>query len=320
MKALPRYEIVANASEGRDASVLEALARAITETENVLLLDLHADVDHDRSVLTYASDDTDALIRATIRLSATATARIDLSATSKTGSNEGVHPRIGALDVVPVVPIGLGANSAEASAIAIEIARMIGATGVPVHRYGLIARDPSRAALTPLRRGGFRGLRALHEREDGAPDDGPALPHATAGATAVGVRAVMAAWNIELAEGSEDRQRTAAQKIASAIRGSASGGVTGLQALGFFLRSRGRAQVSMNLHDAAAAAARGDTLAAIRMRIAALAVQHGTSIGATEIVGLLPEAVLCAGGNPEELEISGGWERASLERRVAAAR
>ena len=149
--ALPRYEIVANASEGRDASVLEELARAIKETENVLLLDLHADVDHDRSVLTYASDDTDALIRATVRLSETATSCIDLSATSKTGSNEGVHPRIGALDVVPVVPIGRGANSAEASAIAIEIARMIGATGVPVHRYGLIARDPSRAALMHFR-------------------------------------------------------------------------------------------------------------------------------------------------------------------------
>jgi glutamate formiminotransferase len=127
----------------------------------------------------------------------------------------------------------------------------------------------------------------------------------------------MVAWNIELLAPSETAGLDAARAIARAMRASGGGeqSINGLQALGFLLAQRGLAQVSMNLHDAAAAAERGDTLHAIRAVIADLARAHGVEIGESEIVGLVNERVLREGGDPVELRIRGGWERAALERR-----
>jgi len=226
-----------------------------------------------------------------------------------------VHPRIGALDVVPVVPISPEATLKQAA----EIARVAGAAlattlRLPVHLYGAAARNEERRSLPTLRRGGFEQLTAHQASEGGEPDFGPREPHPTAGATAVGARTLMAAWNIALAGANADTLLVITKEIAREIRGATPGGVRGLQALGFPLASKGIAQVSMNLHDLLEATDRGDTLHAIRERIRAAASSRGVQIGETEVVGLLPERALHAGGNPAALQISGGWERVVLDR------
>lgn len=316
------YAIVANVSEGRDAAIIAACAEAIRTTPGVSLLDIHVDADHDRSVFTYAASGNTAiagaaLSSATQRLAERTTATIDLRTPEKSGAGRGVHPRIGALDVVPVVPISASGTLEGAASIARAIAAALGGKGLPVHCYGAAARSEERRALTSIRRGEFEELAARHKTSEGAPDFGPIAPHPSAGAVAVGARRPMVAWNIELLASSETAGFDAARAIARAIRASGGGeqSISGLQALGFMLARRGLAQVSMNLHDAAAAAERGDTLHAIRAVIAERARAHGAEIGESEIVGLVHERVLRAGGDPDELRIRGGWERAALERR-----
>ena len=316
------YAIVANVSEGRNAAIVESCAAAIRAAPGVALLDTHVDADHDRSVFTYAAQGNSAvagaaLSTATLRLAERTTAPIDLRSPEKSGIARGVHPRIGALDVVPVVPIAAGGTLDGAASIARAIAAAIGAFGLPVHCYGAAARSEERRTLISIRRGEFEGLGARHATPEGAPDFGPMAPHPSAGAVAVGARLPMVAWNIELLAPIGPAGLHVARTVARQVRASAGGGqsIGGLQALGFLLARRGVAQVSMNLHDAAAAADRGDTLHRIRTAIANLAREHGAEIGESEIVGLVHERVLRAGGDPGELHIRGGWERAALERR-----
>jgi glutamate formiminotransferase len=309
------FEIVANISEGRDPEILQQAAAAIRAVSGVTLRDVHTDADHDRSVFTYVGVGGVELVAATLALARIAVASIDLSSPAKSGEGRGVHPRIGALDVVPVVPISPEATLEQAA----EIARVAGAAlatalSLPVHLYGAAARNEDRRSLPTLRRGGFEQLAAHQAAEGGAPDFGPLEPHPTAGATAVGARTLMAAWNIALAGADADTLLAIAKEIAREIRGATPGGVRGLQALGFSLASKGIAQVSMNLHDLLGATDRGDTLHAIRERIRAAASGRGVQIGETEVVGLLPERALHAGGNPAALQISGGWERVVLDR------
>jgi glutamate formiminotransferase len=309
------FEIVANISEGRDPEILQQAAAAIRAVSGVTLRDVHTDADHDRSVFTYVGVGGVELVAATLALARIAVASIDLSSPAKSGEGRGVHPRIGALDVVPVVPISPEATLEQAA----EIARVAGAAlattlSLPVHLYGAAARNEERRSLPTLRRGGFEQLTAHQAAEGGAPDFGPREPHPTAGATAVGARTLMAAWNIALAGADAETLLQVAKEIAREIRGVTPGGVRGLQALGFPLASRGIAQVSMNLHDLLEATDRGDTLHAIRERIRAAASGRGVQIGETEVVGLLPERALVAGGNPAALQISGGWERVVLDR------
>ena len=309
------FEIVANISEGRSAEILQLAAAAIQDVPGVTLRDVHTDADHDRSVFTYVAAGGAELVTATIALARVAVARIDLTSPEKSGVGRGVHPRIGALDVVPVVPISSEATLEQAA----EIARVVGAAlaatlDLPVHLYGAAARSEERRSLPTLRRGGFEQLAAHQAAEGGEPDYGPRTPHPTAGATAVGARPLMAAWNIALAGSDAATLLTAAKEIAREIRGATPGGIQGLQALGFPLVSKGIAQVSMNLHDLLEATDRGDTLHAIRERVGAAAASRGVAIAETEVVGLLPERALHAGGNPAALQISGGWERVVLER------
>ena len=309
------FEIVANISEGRSAEILQLAAAAIQDVPGVTLRDVHTDADHDRSVFTYVAAGGAELVTATIALARVAVARIDLTSPEKSGVGRGVHPRIGALDVVPVVPISPEATLEQAA----EIARVVGAAlaatlDLSVHLYGAAARIEERRSLPTLRRGGFEQLAAHQAAEGGEPDYGPCTPHPTAGATAVGARPLMAAWNIALAGSDADTLLQIAKEIAREIRGATPGGIQGLQALGFPLASKGIAQVSMNLHDLLAATDRGDTLHAIRERVLVAARSRGVQIGETEIVGLLPERALHAGGNPAALQISGGWERVVLER------
>jgi len=312
---IANFEIVANISEGRNAEILQLAAAAIQDVPGVTLRDAHTDADHDRSVFTYVAAGGAELVTATIALARVAVARIDLTSPEKSGVGRGVHPRIGALDVVPVVPISPEATLEQAA----EIARVVGAAlaatlDLSVHLYGAAARSEERRSLPTLRRGGFEQLAAHQAAEGGEPDYGPRTPHPTAGATAVGARPLMAAWNIALAGSDADTLLQIAKEIAREVRGATPGGIQGLQALGFPLASKGIAQVSMNLHDLLAATDRGDTLHAIRERVLVAARSRGVQIGETEIVGLLPERALHAGGNPAALQISGGWERVVLER------
>jgi glutamate formiminotransferase len=309
------FEIVANISEGRNAEILQRVAAAIQTVPGVALRDVHTDADHDRSVFTYVAASGVELVAATLALARIAVASIDLSSPAKSGDGRGVHPRIGALDVVPVVPISPEATLEQAA----EIARVAGAAlattlNLPVHLYGAAARNQERRSLPTLRRGGFEELAAHQAAEGGEPDFGPRAPHPTAGATAVGARTLMAAWNIALVGANADTLLKVSKEIAREIRGETPGGVRGLQALGFPLASKNIAQVSMNLHDLLEATDRGDTLHAIRERIRAAASSRGVEIGETEIVGLLPDRALHAGGDPAALQISGGWERVVLER------
>ena len=309
------FEIVANISEGRNAEILQRAAAAIQAVPGVTLRDVHTDADHDRSVFTYVAAGGVELVAATLALARIAVASIDLSSPEKSGEGRGVHPRIGALDVVPVVPISPTATLEQAAEIArIAAAALATTLSLPVHLYGAAARNEERRSLPTLRRGGFEQLAAHQAAEGGEPDFGPREPHPTAGATAVGARTLMAAWNIALAGADADTLFVIAKEIAREIRGATPGGVRGLQALGFPLASKGVAQVSMNLHDLLEATDRGDTLHAIRERIRAAASSRGVEIGETEVVGLLPERALVAGGDPATLQISGGWERVVLER------
>ena len=314
---LPPYEIVANVSEGRDPAILAVFTAVVAGSPGVRLLDVHHDADHDRSVYTYVGDG-DALSLATRALARLAVATIDLTSPQKSGAHRGVHPRIGAIDVVPVVPLGSDGSERGAIVIARALARALAADlNLSVHLYGAAARSSARAALPDIRRGGFELLRERQAQPDGEPDEGPAVPHPTAGAVAVGVRPLMAAWNIELTGAPEEKLADAAQAMARSMRGSAPRGVPGLQALGFRLPSVHGAQLSMNLHRVVEAATEGVTLHSIRARAEEEARLLGIQLGDSEIVGLLPESALRAGGDPNALNIRSGWQRASIESRLA---
>lgn len=298
------FEIVANISEGRSEAILRQAAAAIQAVPGITLRDIHSDADHDRSVFTFIAAGGVELVAATLALARVAVASIDLTSSAKSGEGRGVHPRIGALDVVPVVPISPTATLEQAAEIARVAAAALATTlNLPVHLYGAAARNEERRSLPTLRRGGFEQLAAHQAAEGGEPDFGPRAPHPTAGATAVGARPLMAAWNIALGGADADTLLQISKEIAREIRGATPGGVPGLQALGFPLASKGIAQVSMNLHNLIGATDRGDTLHAIRERVRASASSRGVEIGETEVVGLLPERALHAGGNPAALQI-----------------
>ena len=304
-------------SEGRDPAILAAFTAVVAGAPGVRLLDVHHDADHDRSVYTYVGDG-EALSLATRALARLAVATIDLTSTKKSGAGRGVHPRIGAIDVVPVVPLGPDGSERGAIVIARALARALAADlNLSVHLYGAAARSAARAALPDIRRGGFESLAERQAQPDGEPDEGPAVPHPTAGAVAVGVRPLMAAWNIQLIGAPAPALLDAARELATQLRATSPGGVPGLQALGFPLPSVNGAQLSMNLHNVVAAGTAGVTLHSIRARAEAEARLLGVQLGESEIVGLLPESALRAGGDPNVLKIRSGWQRASIESRLA---
>ncbi len=270
-------ECVVNISEGRRPDVVAALAAACESA----LIDVHTDPDHNRSVLTLAGR-RDEVAEAAIALARLAVERIDLSAHS------GVHPRLGAVDVVPFVPLDLSeargrvAGGPPTLDGAGEAARVWGERaakelGVPVFLYG--TADPARRALPDLRRTAFRERR---------PDFGPSEPHPTAGAMAVGARPVLVAINCELAGGGGGlaADLAVARAVAAEVR-ERDGGLPGVRALGFALESKGRAQVSMNLTDLASTGVEA-ACAAVRRA----ATERGGDVTAVELVGLLPAAEL----------------------------
>jgi glutamate formiminotransferase len=267
-------EAIPNVSEGRDTARLDRCAAAITGS-GATVLDRTADPSHHRAVFTIAAD-APAIAAAALALARAAVAEIDLRA------HAGVHPRVGALDVLPFVPLG-GATMAEAIAIAHAVGREIGETlGLPVLLYEAASRPPHRRSLESIRRGGLDGLAARLHEPAWVPDYGPGAMHPTAGAIAVGARGPLVAWNLVL-----DRPDLAlARRIARTIRTS-NGGLPCLKALGLPLAHTGQVQVSMNLTNY-----RVTSMAEVYRAVLAEAVAAGAAIAGSEIIGLVPRAAL----------------------------
>lgn len=280
-------ECVPNVSEGRRPEVVARLAAAAASAPGVRLLDVSSDPDHNRSVLTLAGE-PEGLHRSLLALYAAALAEIDLS------RHQGVHPRVGAVDVVPFVPLGgtpMAAAVAAAERLAPEVARRF---GLPVYLYEQAARRPERTRLADIRRGGFEGFAARIADPAWAPDFGRPQVHPTAGVTVIGARFFLIAFNAVLA--TDDVQ--AARAIARRLRESG-GGLPAVRAMGVYLASRGHAQVSMNLVDYR----RTPVLRALE-RVEEEAAALGTRVVETEIVGLIPAAA-AAGVTREALRLPG---------------
>jgi glutamate formiminotransferase len=305
-------ECVPNISEGRRSEVVDQLVAAFAGAgPEVLVLDRSSDADHNRSVLTLAGPGP-ALVEAVVA-GATACARlIDLT------GHRGVHPRMGALDVVPFVPLGAATRlggaadpDLDCAALAEAAGRRIAAeAGIPVYLYGAAARRPERAALPAVRGRGFESLRAALASGTGdrAPDLGGPRLHPTAGATAVGAREVLVAYNVDLAGADLELAR----RIAAAVR-ERDGGLPAVRAMGVALARRGLAQVSMNLLDH-----RVTPPAVAFAAVAELAGRAGARVEASEIVGLVPAAAL-AGTDPAELKFRERRPARLLEERLAGA-
>ncbi len=269
-----------NVSEGRDPARLRRLRAVLASAPDVSLANVHADPDHHRSVFTFLGP-PDAVAAAALRLAGAVVADVDMRA------HHGIHPRIGALDVLPFVPLA-GMTMAEAVALAHRVGRTVAERhSLPVYYYGEAARRPERRRLRELRHGEYEGLAARLTAEDGRPDDGPARFDPRAGAVTVGARDVLVAYNVWLA--GDDLE--AARAIARGVRESG-GGLPAVQALGLLLASRGRAQVSMNLVDY-----RKTPIPAAFDRVSAEARRRGVAIERAELVGLAPRAAF-AGRDP----------------------
>jgi glutamate formiminotransferase/formiminotetrahydrofolate cyclodeaminase len=269
-------ECVPNFSEGRNPATIQALAGALASVPGVSLLDQTADYDHHRSVLT-AVGTLEAMLEAMFRAIRIATDLIDLR------THAGVHPRVGATDVVPFVPIK-GITMRECVEAAKRLGHRVGTElGIPVFLYERAASHPDHAALESVRRGGLPGLTfRMASDPDWTPDFGPARAHETAGAIVIGARPALIAFNVNLAS----TDVTIARSIARTIRQS-NGGVPHLKAIGVELASRRLVQVAMNLTDYEVT-----PLHAAFKAVEAQAALQRTALAGTEIVGLVPQAAI----------------------------
>ena len=292
-------ESIPNVSEGRRADVVASFAAAIRGIQGVTLLDHSADPSHNRSVFTLAGD-AEGIKRATLTLIERAIASIDLR------THRGEHPRLGAVDVVPFVPIE-GVTMAECVAMAQDTAAKVAARfNVPVFLYEEAARDPSRRNLEDIRRGEFEGLADKLASPGWGPDVGPGAPHPTAGATVIGARMPLIAYNVNLASDRLD----VAKKIAAAVRHS-SGGLRYVKAMGVMLEERHVAQVSMNLtnHEKT-------PIPRVFEFVKREAARYGVAVLESEIVGLVPQAALLSAAEYFLQLEAGLTQRLVLENRL----
>jgi glutamate formiminotransferase len=274
---MPIVECVPNVSEGRRLDIVDALVAAVQSVPGVRLLDRSSDASHNRSVLTMAGEPTD-VKAAVLTLFEVALRSIDLR------THRGEHPRMGAVDVVPFIPIE-GLTMADCVALARETGAAVSERfAVPVFLYEAAAATPARTNLEDIRRGEFEGLGAKMATAGWAPDFGDAAPHPTAGATAIGARMPLVAYNINLAT---DRLEVA-KKIAAAIRHS-SGGFRYVKAMGIPLEERGIVQVSINLTNY-----EKTPIFRVFEAVTREAARYGVRVLETEIVGLVPAAALVA--------------------------
>jgi glutamate formiminotransferase len=279
-------ECVPNISEGRRSEVVSEAATAVEGVSGVRLLDVQSDKDHNRSVLTLAGDAA-ALGEAIVGLFEVATARIDLR------THEGGHPRLGAVDVVPFVPIE-GVGLPECVALAREVGERVAERfGIPVFLYEEAASAPHRRNLEDVRRGQFEGLAEKMKDPLWAPDFGPSGPHPSAGAAVFGARMPLIAYNVNL--GTSDIE--VAKRIAKAIRHS-SGGYRYAKAMGVMLDERRIAQVSINMTDF-----KKTPLHRVFETVRSEAERYGVPVVGSEVVGLVPsEALFDAAAHSLRLE------------------
>ncbi len=295
------FECIPNLSEGRDLPGLEALAGRL-EALGVAVLDLSSDLDHNRSVLTLAGDGP-SLQRGAATLFDHALTHWSLK------QHAGVHPRMGLVDVLPFVPLE-GASMGQAAALAEAVGAAVSERhDLPVYLYEQAARDPRRRNLARVRRGGLTGITRRMGKAAWRPDFGPSRPHPKGGATAVGARFFLVAFNVLL----QGARLPEAQAIAAQVR-ERGGGLPGVKALGLWLESRGMAQVSMNLVDF-----RQSHVHAAYRAVLDLARRQGHAVAGSEIVGLVPRAAL-RGGPLEELRLVDFREDQILEQRLAVHR
>jgi glutamate formiminotransferase len=291
-------ECVPNVSEGRRSELLHEWADELRAVPTLALLDYSGDPCHHRAVFTFAGPAT-AVRDGVMRLAAKAIAAIDLR------THRGQHPRIGALDVVPFIPLGR-TSMAECVVLARDVGRDLAARfELPVFLYEDASQRPDRRRLQDIRRGEFEGLPQKLTTPLWHPDFGPAAPHPTAGAVAVGARRPLIAFNVNLTTPRVD----IARRIARVVRES-SGGLPAVKALGLFLEDRNLAQVSMNLTDYQ----RTSVVAAFDAVVAA-AAREGTAVSESELIGLIPAAAL-AGITPERVALRRFDTRRILEVRL----
>ena len=272
----PIVECVPNFSEGCDPAVVQAIVTAITSVPNVRLLHRTMDQDHHRSVLTFAGP-PDAVGEAALRAITLAAKSIDLR------RHDGVHPRIGATDVVPFIPIQ-DVTMDECVRLAREIGQEVGTRlGIPVFLYEHAATHHTRRRLETIRSGGLKGLANRMEQDPAwRPDFGPSHLHETAGAIVIGARQPLIAFNVNL----KTDDLSIAKDIARSIRES-NGGLPRLKAIGVELASRGLVQVAMNLTDY-----RITPLHQAFQAVAANATKRGIEVAGSELIGLVPQAAL----------------------------
>ncbi len=265
-------ECVPNFSEGRRKEVVDAIAGAIAAVPRVRLLDREMDANHNRCVITFVGD------RASVAEGALAGARTAVQLIDM-NLHHGEHPRIGALDVCPFVPVA-GVTMEDCVRIARSVGQRIAdELRIPVYLYEAAATRPDRKDLPNVRRGEYEGLKVAIETDpDRKPDFGPAKMHPTAGATVVGARPILIAWNVNLAT----RDVHVAKRIAKAIRES-DGGLPAVRAKGFELADRGLVQVSMNLIDY-----HTTSLLRVFEEIRRRAEAEGVEVAESEVVGLVP--------------------------------
>jgi glutamate formiminotransferase len=305
-------ECVPNVSEGRRPEVVEEIVAAFAgAAPEVLVLDASSDPDHHRSVITLMGPGP-ALVEAAVAGAEACARLIDLN------QHRGVHPRMGALDVLPFAPFGAetrlrGGDDPDLDCVALaERAgrRIAEEAGIPVYLYGAAARHPGWAALPAVRGRGFEALRDALAAGDvrRAPDFGGPGLHPTAGATAAGAREILIAYNVELA----GADLGLARRIAAAVR-ERDGGLPAVRAMGVPMEHRSLVQVSMNLLDY-----RVTPPAAAYAAVAALAERAGARVEASEIVGLAPAAAL-DGVDPADLRLRGFTPDLLLEDRLLQA-
>jgi glutamate formiminotransferase len=272
---VPIIECVPNVSEGRRTNVVEEIIEVVRRVPGARLLDWSSDASHNRSVITMAGDAA-ALKAAVILLFEKAVATIDLR------THKGEHPRVGAIDVVPFVPIE-GVTMQDCIALAKDTARAVADRfNVPVYLYEEASTNPLRKNLEDIRRGEFEGLAAKMASTGWAPDFGPSMPHPTAGASVIGARMPLIAYNINL----NTNRLDVAKKIAAAVRFS-SGGFRYVKAMGITLADRNIVQVSMNLTNF-----EQTPILRVFEAVKREAERCGVAVLDSEIVGLVPAAAL----------------------------
>jgi glutamate formiminotransferase / 5-formyltetrahydrofolate cyclo-ligase len=289
-------EAVPNVSEGRDPSLIAAIGNAFASRAH--LLDVHSDRDHHRSVFTLAGE-REQLVDSLLAGAACAADRIDLR------THDGVHPRVGAIDVLPLVPLEPAELPVAMSAARVVAERLARELGVTVFLYGDVGSGRRPAFF---RRGGLDELARRLADGELQPDYGPARLDPRLGATLVGARGPLVAYNVVL----EAADVRVAREVAAAVRES-SGGMPGVQAIGLLLPQSGRVQVSMNMLDL-----ERSPLHQVVARVVEEAERRGTAMAGGELVGLVPEAVLRA-AEAAGAAIPDVDESRVLERRLAAS-